>query len=80
MRRYLYRQLREYLELYVRPGDRVVEIDAKGAAESLKFQECELLVLESSSREARDPQAIMKQMFKISSKNCVSPSCLRRGL
>jgi hypothetical protein len=57
MRRYLYRQLREYLELYVRPGDRVVEIDAKGAAESLKFQECELLVLESSSQEARDPQA-----------------------
>ena len=57
MRRYLYRQLREYLNLYVRPGDRVAQIDAKGAAETLKFREQELLVLQSPSRENDQPQA-----------------------
>jgi hypothetical protein len=57
MRRYLYRQLREYLNLYVRPGDRVAEIDAKGAAETLEFREQELLVLQSPSREIDQPRA-----------------------
>ncbi len=52
MRRFFYRQLREYLDLYVRPGDRIVEIDAKEAAESLNFQGNELLILRSSSQES----------------------------
>ena len=29
MRTYLYSKLRDYLRLYVRPGDRVAEISAK---------------------------------------------------
>jgi len=54
MRKYLYRKLREYLHLYIRPGDRVAEISAKRIAEPLKFPEQELLVLESPSREMRE--------------------------
>jgi hypothetical protein len=51
MRKYFYRKLREYLDLYVRPGDRIAEISAKEIAEPLKFQGHELLVLQSPSRE-----------------------------
>ncbi|MBA3831343.1 MAG: glycosyltransferase family 2 protein [Chthoniobacterales bacterium] len=38
MRKYFYSKLREYLDLYIRPDDRIAEIDAKGAQEGLKFQ------------------------------------------
>ena len=43
MRKYLYRKLREYLDLYVRPGDRIAQISAKEIAEPLKFQSHEVL-------------------------------------
>lgn len=55
MRKYLYRKLREYLDLYVRPGDRVALINAKETAGPLEFQGPELLVLQSSSREGGRP-------------------------
>ena len=55
MRKYLYRKLREYLDLYVRPGDRVALINAKETAGPLEFQGHELLVLQSSSRESGRP-------------------------
>jgi glycosyl transferase family 2 len=51
MRRYLYRKLQEYIELYVRPGDRIAEISAKKIAEPLKFHGHELLDLRTPSRE-----------------------------
>ena len=38
MRKYFYRKLREYLDLYIRPEDRLFEIDVKGTTERLKFQ------------------------------------------
>jgi hypothetical protein len=57
MRKYLYHKLRQYLDLYVRPGDRIAEIRAKETAALLKFPEHELLVLESPSRETGQPQA-----------------------
>src|ERR1700682_5294288 len=56
MRKYLYRKLREYLDLYVRPGDRIAEISAKETPEPLKFQGHELLVLQSPSREIGQPR------------------------
>src|SRR3984893_14969880 len=56
MRKYLYRKLREYLDLYVRPGDRVALISAKDTAGPLEFQGHELLVLQSSSREIAQPR------------------------
>lgn len=55
MRKYLYRKLREYLDLYVRPGDRVALIGAKEAAQPLDFQGREQLVLESSREVGRPP-------------------------
>jgi hypothetical protein len=54
MRKYLYRKLREYLDLYVRPGDRLAVISAE-AREPLEFQGHELLVLQSSTREMGQP-------------------------
>lgn len=39
MRKYLYAKLRDYLDLYVRPEDRIAEIDAKGAAGRLHFEQ-----------------------------------------
>ena len=39
MRKYFYRQLREYLKLYIRPSDRVVEIEAKTSAQPLHFED-----------------------------------------
>ena len=56
MRKYLYRKLREYLDLYVRPGDRIAQISAKEIAEPLKFQSHEVLVLQSPSREIGQPR------------------------
>ena len=37
MRRYLYKKLREYLDLYVRPDDRIVQIVAEGTRDDLTF-------------------------------------------
>ena len=56
MRKYLYRKLREYLDLYVRPGDRIAQISAKEIAEPLKFQSHDVLVLQSPSREIGQPR------------------------
>jgi len=56
MRKYLYRKLREYLDLYVRPGDRIAQISAKEIAEPLKFQSHEVLVLQSPSRDIGLPR------------------------
>lgn len=50
MHKYLYRKLRDYLGLYVRPGDRVVEIKVKKAPE-LNFPNVESLVVQSTERE-----------------------------
>ena len=61
MRKYLYRKLREYLDLYVRPGDRIAVINAKETAEPLEFRGRELLVLESSSREMVSLGSILKR-------------------
>lgn len=55
-RKYLYRQLGHYLGLYVRPGNRVVEIDATPASETLRFEECESLVLLSDREEPGHPR------------------------
>lgn len=38
MRKYFYERLRRYLDLYVRPDDRIVEIDVKGTSQWLKFE------------------------------------------
>jgi hypothetical protein len=62
MRKYLYRKLREYLNLYVRPGDRIAEISARETAEPLKFQSHELLVLKSPSREIGQSQANLEAL------------------
>jgi hypothetical protein len=51
MRKYFYRKLREYLDLYVRPNDRVLEIDAKTSPEPLHFEHHYLLALRGSPRE-----------------------------
>lgn len=63
MRKYLCRKLREYLDLYVRPGDRIAEIRARERAEPLKFQGHELLVLESPSREIGQPRANLETLM-----------------
>lgn len=56
MRKYLYRKLRDYLDLYVRPGDRIAVINAKEAGEPLEFQGQELLALQGSPRENGQPR------------------------
>jgi hypothetical protein len=52
MHKYLYRKLRDYLDLYVRPDDHIVEIDAKGMSDSLKFQNQTSIVLKSGAGES----------------------------
>lgn len=47
MHKYLYRKLRHYLDLYVRRDDRVVEIDAKGMSDSIRFENEALIILRS---------------------------------
>jgi hypothetical protein len=56
MRKYLYRKLREYIDLYVRPGDRIAVINVKDTGELLEFQGRELFVLPSSSEEIDQPR------------------------
>jgi Glycosyl transferase family 2 len=58
MPKYLHRKLRDYLDLYVRPENRVVEIKATPASEPLPFGNAHALVLErilwENSRTDRD--------------------------
>jgi hypothetical protein len=51
MQKYLYCKLHDYLSLYVRPDDRLVQIDAKETSYSVKFQNQELLILKSESQD-----------------------------
>ncbi len=62
MRKYLYRKLRQYLDLYVRPGDRIALINAKETAEPLEFRGHELLVLESSSQGTGQPRVDLEAL------------------
>jgi hypothetical protein len=56
MRKYFHRKLREYLDLYVRPGDRIAIVSATKAGEPLGFPGQESLVLPSSSPEIGQPR------------------------
>jgi hypothetical protein len=62
MHKYLYHKLHDYLALYVRPEDRVVEIDATTVSRSLRFQNENMMVLkggaEHSAAAAADWKAI----------------------
>ncbi len=62
MRKYFYRKLREYLDLYVRPGDRIVEIDAKGAAGWLEFENH--LVVPAATSSATDDSSALIEKFE----------------
>ena len=64
MRKYLYRKLREYLDLYVRPGDRIAVINAEEAGEPLEFKDQELLVLQSSPREIDQPRLDLEALTR----------------
>lgn len=55
MRKYFYRKLREYLDLYIRPSDRVVEIDAKTSPQPLHFEHHCVLTSRGNSRDENDP-------------------------
>ena len=55
MRKYLYRKRREYLDLYVRPGDRIAVVSATNAGEPLEFPGRESLVLQGSTRGVGQP-------------------------
>jgi glycosyl transferase family 2 len=54
MRNYLYRRLRQYLELYVRPNDRIVEIRAKKMPDAFKFQNYQRLVIHGTTQADMD--------------------------
>jgi hypothetical protein len=54
VRKYFYQRLRQYLELYIRPEDRVFEIDANGAAERLKFKHHLVLSAAAHADQERD--------------------------
>lgn len=56
MRKYLYRKLREYLDLYVRPGDRIAQISARETVGPFQFQSHDSLVLQGPSRESGAPR------------------------
>ena len=56
MRKYLYRKLREYLDLYVRPGDRIAQISARETVGPFQFQSHDSLVLQGASRESGAPR------------------------
>lgn len=62
MRKYFYRKLREYLDLYVRPGDRVALISAREGAVPFEFEGREVLVLQSPSREIGEPLLDLKAL------------------
>jgi hypothetical protein len=62
MRKYLYRSLRKYLDLYLRPGDRVVEISARETAVPLDFKGYKSLVFQSPARETGEPQLNFKAL------------------
>ena len=58
MQVYFYTKLREYLDLYIRPDDRIVEIDAKGAAGRLKFENHLVLTATARAERGTDLSAI----------------------
>jgi hypothetical protein len=58
MRKYFYTKLHEYLDLYVRPDDRIVEVDAKGAAGRLTFENHLVLTAAAPGEEREDFSAI----------------------
>ena len=58
MRRYFYKKLGQYLDLYVRPNDRIVEIDARGSSGLLRFQNHLVLTSTARSGEARNLEAV----------------------
>jgi hypothetical protein len=60
MRKYLYRKLREYLDLYVRPGDRIVEIDPKETPAPFEFSNDQLLVLDRNRSDVEDSKAYLR--------------------
>jgi hypothetical protein len=62
MRKYLYRKLREYLDLYVRPGDRIVEIDPKETPAPFEFSNDQLLVLDRNRSDGEDSKAYLREL------------------
>jgi hypothetical protein len=62
MRKYLYRKLREYLDLYVRPGDRIVEIDPKETPATFQFPDDQLLVLDRTRSDVEDSKAYLREL------------------
>ena len=62
MRKYLYRKLREYLDLYVRPGDRIVEIDPKETPAPFEFPDDQLLVLDRNRSDVENSKAHLKAL------------------
>ena len=62
MRKYLYRKLREYLDLYVRPGDRIVEIDPKDTPAPFEFSDDQLLVLDRNRSDVENSKAYLKAL------------------
>jgi hypothetical protein len=62
MRKYLYRKLREYLDLYVRSGDRIVEIDPKETPAPFEFPNDHLLVLDRIRSDTEDSKAYLREL------------------
>ena len=62
MSKYLYRKLREYLDLYVRPGDRLVEIDPKETPAPFEFSNDQLLVLNRNRSDVVDSKAYLRAL------------------
>jgi hypothetical protein len=60
MRKYFYSKLQDYLGLYIRPDDRVAEIDAKGSEKRLSFQNHMIVPAQPLSQEAKTFEAIGK--------------------
>lgn len=55
LRSYLYRQLRTYIALYVRPTDRLVEIPASALSQPLRLQTSQTLVLDAAQMSQTPP-------------------------
>ena len=64
MRRYLYRKLSEYLSLYVRPDDRIVQITVKEPPNSLGLRSGQSLMLQRRAGEAIRSRADLKAIEK----------------
>jgi hypothetical protein len=62
LRGYLYRQLRTYISLYVRPTDRLVEISTSNLTESLSLQTARSLVLSARTLRETSPSDLAQQL------------------